>query len=93
VERKNGKNDMDRPARLVDVARRAKVSRATAARALGGYGLVGGETRERVLTAARELSYSANVVARAMRAGKTQTIGVVVADLQLRHQSYDRYSR
>jgi LacI family transcriptional regulator len=87
-QRKNGKNDGDRPARLIDVARLAEVSRATAARALGGYGLVGDETRERVLTAARELSYSANVVARAMRAGKTQTIGVVVADISNSFFSY-----
>src|SRR3984957_73741 len=87
-ERKNGKNDRERPARLIDVARRAEVSRATAARALGGYGLVGDETRERVVTAARELSYSANVVARAMRAGRTQTIGVVVADISNSFFSY-----
>ena len=71
----------ERPARLIDVAHRAEVSRATAARALGGYGLVGDETRDRVLAAARELNYSTNVVARAMRAGKTQTIGVVVTDI------------
>lgn len=71
----------ERPARLIDVAHRAKVSRATAARALGGYGLVGDETRERVLAVARELNYSTNVVARAMRAGRTQAIGVVVADI------------
>jgi LacI family transcriptional regulator len=84
VASKAGKKDTgqsERPARLIDVAQRAEVSRATAARALGGYGLVGDETRERVLAAARELDYSANVVARAMRAGKTQTIGVVVADI------------
>ncbi|MGO1077513.1 LacI family DNA-binding transcriptional regulator [Inquilinus sp. CA228] len=73
---------------MIDVARRAKVSRATAARALGGYGLVGGSTRERVLAAARELNYSANVVARAMRAGSTQTIGVVVADISNSFFSY-----
>lgn len=71
----------DRPARLIDVAQRAKVSRATAARALGGYGLVGEETRVRVMAAARELNYSTNVLARAMRAGTMRTIGVVVADI------------
>nr|WP_258596972.1 LacI family DNA-binding transcriptional regulator [Mesorhizobium sp. AR07] len=70
------------------MARRAKVSRATAARALGGYGLVGDQTRERIMTAARELNYSANVVARAMRAGTTQTIGVVVADISNSFFSY-----
>ncbi|MDF0504639.1 LacI family DNA-binding transcriptional regulator [Burkholderia cenocepacia] len=78
---KKGAAQGERPARLIDVAHRAEVSRATAARALGGYGLVGDETRERVLAAARELNYSANVVARAMRAGRTLTIGVVVADI------------
>ncbi|SMG60517.1 LacI family DNA-binding transcriptional regulator [Paraburkholderia susongensis] len=78
---KKGAGQSERPARLIDVAHRAEVSRATAARVLGGYGFVGGETRERVLAAARELNYSANVVARAMRAGRTQTIGVVVADI------------
>ena len=82
------KDTAERPARLLDVARRAGVSRATAARALGGYGLVGDETRERVHAAARELNYSANVVARAMRAGRTLTIGVVIADISNSFFSY-----
>lgn len=82
------KGAAERPARLLDVARRAGVSRATAARALGGYGLVGDETRERVHAAARELNYSANVVARAMRAGRTLTIGVVIADISNSFFSY-----
>ncbi|MGV1760512.1 LacI family DNA-binding transcriptional regulator [Rhizobium sp. A22-96] len=85
---KNGKNGGDRPARLIDVARLADVSRATAARALGGYGLVNEETRERVAAAARELNYSANVVARSMRAGSTRTIGIVVADISNSFFSY-----
>lgn len=73
--------DADRPTRVVDVAKLAKVSRATAARALGGYGFVGSDVRERVSAAARELDYRGNEIARAMRAGKTRTIGVVVADI------------
>ncbi|OJY68517.1 LacI family DNA-binding transcriptional regulator [Rhizobium sp. 60-20] len=85
---KNGKTGGERPARLIDVARLADVSRATAARALGGYGLVNEETRARVAAAARELNYSANVVARAMRAGSTLTIGVVVADISNSFFSY-----
>lgn len=78
---RKGLKSGERPARLIDVAHHAKVSRATAARALGGYGIVGDQTRERVLAVARELNYSTNVLARAMRAGTTQTIGVVVADI------------
>ena len=71
----------DRPARLIDVAREANVSRATAARALGGYGLVGEQTRETVISAALALNYRTNELARAIRSGKSLTIGVVVADI------------
>ncbi|SCM78350.1 LacI family transcriptional regulator [uncultured Pleomorphomonas sp.] len=68
-------------ARLIDVARRANVSRATAARALGNYGLVTKETRAKVLAAAEALNYRVNELARSMRSGRTLTIGVVVADI------------
>jgi LacI family transcriptional regulator len=73
--------DSERHARLVDVAKLANVSRATAARALGSYGLVSDSTRERVLQVARALDYRPNEIARAMRAGKTLAIGVVIADI------------
>lgn len=77
-----------RRARLLDVAREARVSRATAARALGGYGPVGAETERRVMAAAKRLGYRTNELARAMRAGKTLTIGLVVADI--RNSFFDR---
>jgi len=64
-----------------DVARQAGVSVATAGRALGGYGYVGEETRERVRASARELGYSPNVVARSMRSGSTRSIGFVGSDI------------
>jgi LacI family transcriptional regulator len=66
---------------LIDVARAAGVSTATAGRALGGYGQVRAGTRERVLTAAAELGYRTNGLARSMITGSTQTIGVVVTDV------------
>src|SRR5579871_2600737 len=66
---------------VADVARRAEVSVATAARALGGYGYVSEETRERVEAVARELGYSPNVVARSMRSGSTRSIGFVGSDI------------
>lgn len=71
----------ERPARLIDVAQLANVSRATAARALGKYGLVGDKTREKVLEAAQTLNYRTNDIARSMRSGRTSTIGVVIADI------------
>lgn len=61
-----------------DVAELAGVSRATASRALAGYGRIRDDTVEIVQIAADKLGYRPNEVARAMRAGKTKTIGLVV---------------
>ncbi len=69
-------------ATLPQVARRAGVSTATAARALGGYGSVRESTRERVLDAAEELGYRANVLARSMITGSTHTLGVLMSDIE-----------
>lgn len=63
-----------------DVARRAGVSVATAARALGDYGYVRETTRERVRRAARALDYHPNVIARSMIKGRTHTLAVIVSD-------------
>ncbi|MCU1489260.1 MAG: LacI family transcriptional regulator [Acidimicrobiaceae bacterium] len=70
-----------RPSRLVDVAELAGVSRATAARALGGYGKVSAESLARVSEAAATLEYRTNQLARAIRAGRSKTIGLVIADI------------
>src|SRR4051794_3427703 len=67
---------------IPDVARRAGVSTATAARALGGYGAVSESAREAVLAAAEELGYQRNDLARAMITGRTNTIGLVIADIE-----------
>lgn len=63
---------------LNDVAELAGVSRATASRALAGYGRISDSTVRVVEAAAQKLGYKPNEVARAMRAGKTKTIGLVV---------------
>ncbi|MDR1393527.1 MAG: LacI family transcriptional regulator [Bifidobacteriaceae bacterium] len=67
--------------RITDVAALAGVSRATAARALGGYGSVSFDTSRRVQEAAVQLGYRSNEIARAMRLGHTSTIGLVIADI------------
>jgi LacI family transcriptional regulator len=61
-----------------DVAKAAGVSRATASRAVGGYGRINAETIKKVMEVAQELGYRPNQVARAMRAGTTRTIGLVI---------------
>jgi LacI family transcriptional regulator len=69
------------PVTLTEVAARAGVSRATAARALGGYGSVSDAARALVEAAATELKYRPNGMARSTRTGTTSTVGVVVADI------------
>lgn len=68
-------------ASIFDVAREAGVSRATAARALGGYGSVSEEARARVEAVAARLGYSINSVARSMVTGQTMTLGALIADV------------
>ncbi len=67
---------------ILDVAARAGVSRATAARALSGEGSVSAGATEKVLAAAADLGYQANSVARSMITGRTMTLGVVVGDIE-----------
>jgi len=70
------------PVTLRDVARRANVSQATAARAMGGYGYVSANRRRRVEQAADELGYRSNDIARALASGSTKTVGLVVGDIE-----------
>ncbi|WP_193105884.1 LacI family DNA-binding transcriptional regulator [Brachybacterium sp. FME24] len=65
-----------------DVASRAGVSRAQTARALGGYGAVSEAVLSRVLVAAEELGYRANSLARSVSTGRSQSVGVVVGDIE-----------
>ena len=71
-----------RRATVTDVARRAGVAKATAARALGGYGAVSEDVRERVLAAAEDLGYRPNELARSISTGRSRTVGVVVGDIE-----------
>lgn len=56
---------------VADVAREAQVSKAQAARALGGYGSVSDEVMARVTAAAKKLAYRPNELARSMNTGKS----------------------
>jgi LacI family transcriptional regulator len=66
---------------LTDVARLAGVSVATASKALNGRNHVSAATRERVLEAAAQLSFSPNSLARGLLAGRTGTVGLLTSDL------------
>lgn len=67
---------------LYDVAREAGVSLATASRTLNGSTRVVKEQyRERVLSAARRLGYTANVSAQAVARGLSNSVALLVSDI------------
>lgn len=65
-----------------DVAAAAKVSKATAARALGDYGAVSEAVRDRVQAAAEQLGYHPNALAKTLNTGRSNSIGIVVGDIE-----------
>lgn len=67
-----------RHASILDVAALAGVSAATVSRSLRGHSNVSAATRQRVVEAARELSYVVSPQASGLASGRTATIGVVV---------------
>jgi LacI family transcriptional regulator len=64
-----------------DVARAAGVSRQTVSRALNDKGEIDGDTKQRVLDAARDLGYRPSRFARGLVRPDTTTIGLVIPDL------------
>ena len=68
------------PATLIDVARRARVSKSTVSNVVRGSAVVAPSTRARVETAIDELGYRPDGVARALRRGSTGLVGMIVPD-------------
>src|SRR5689334_11625947 len=66
---------------LLDVARAAGVSRATASLVLRGSDLVADATRERVLASMRALGYVYHRGAASLRTQHSQTVGLIVPDV------------
>lgn len=69
-----------------DVARAAEVSIGTASKALNGTGHLRQETREKVLTKARELGYRPNDLAQSLHRARSMTVGFLTND------SFGRFS-
>ncbi|WP_345801374.1 LacI family DNA-binding transcriptional regulator [Microbacterium sp. AZCO] len=77
---------MDAPAHrrepsILDVAREAGVSAQTVSRVATGKDVVRAATRERVVDAMRRLGYRPNGAARALKAGRYRSIGVIMFSL------------
>src|SRR5207249_5684684 len=62
----------------MDVAREAGVSHMTVSRVFSGQSVVAARTRERVITAARQLGYRPNHVARSLAQARTRTLGLMM---------------
>ena len=72
---------MEKKITLIDVAKDAGVSRATASLVLRNSDLVADATRARVLASIEKLGYVYNRAAASLRAQRSQTIGLVVTDI------------
>lgn len=65
---------------MLEVAKRAGVSKATVSRVLSGNGYVSQETKDRVFQAIAESGYRPNLLARNLATKRTQTLGLVVTN-------------
>ena len=66
---------------LKDVAKKAGVSIAVASRAMGSYGYVSKEAREKVLKVAKKIGYQPDIVARSLMTRKTHTMGMIISGI------------
>lgn len=65
---------------MLEVAKRAGVSKATVSVVLSGNGYVSQETKDRVFQAIEESGYRPNLLARNLATKRTQTLGLVVTN-------------
>jgi len=73
---------MERPVSIKDIARHLEVSTALVSYVLNNKaGRVSAEMAEKVRQAATELNYRPNLIARSLQSGKTNTLGLIVADI------------
>ncbi|MCT8137034.1 LacI family DNA-binding transcriptional regulator [Anaerobacillus sp. CMMVII] len=68
-------------ATIKDIAKAAGVSVTTVSRALNGYHDVNEKTRKKIKEVADQLNYSPNTLARSLVMNKTNTIGLLVSEL------------
>src|SRR4051812_48409566 len=67
-----------------EIARRAGVSRSTVSYALSGKRPVTEETKQRIQAVIDEIGYRPNAAARALKEGRTRTLGLVIPPASLR---------
>jgi LacI family transcriptional regulator len=70
-----------REATIYDIAEALKISPATVSRAFSNSNLVNKQTRKKILDVANEMGYRTNQFAKSLREQKTNTIGVLMHEL------------
>jgi LacI family transcriptional regulator len=66
---------------IKDIARMANVSHTTVSRALNNKSRIKNETKEKILSIARELNYQPNFIARGLVMKRTKTLGLVITTI------------
>jgi len=74
--------------RLVDIASRAGVSISAVSKALQDKSEIAPETKERIMAIAKEMGYQPNTMARSLRLGRSDLIGVIIPDNTNPYYSY-----
>ncbi len=68
-------------ANMKDIAKYAGVSVATVSKVLNGLGGISQETKENILSIAKELNYRPNLYARNLKTRQSKTIGIITEDI------------
>lgn len=66
---------------ITDISRKCNVSRATVSKALNGHSDINAETAAHIRQVAKEMGYTVNSAARALKTNRTYCIGIVFTEL------------
>jgi len=66
---------------IKDIARMANVSHTTVSRALNNKSRIRNETKEKIISIARELNYKPDFIARSLVMKRTKTLGLVITTI------------
>jgi LacI family transcriptional regulator len=72
---------MNKKVNIKDIARIAKVSHTTVSRALNDKSRIRKETKEKILSIAKELGYRPDFIARSLVMKRTKTLGLVITNI------------
>lgn len=73
---------MKKKTTIYDIAKALNITVSTVSRALNDFPAISNSTKAAVLEMAKQLDYSPNKLASALKSGKTNTIGVIVPSVQ-----------